>query len=157
MADRLLPLQPALIALPGHMLEKDICLLFLLRRYRHHPKPVCPAALLAALQVLIADDGEGHGAGKVHEQVLHRVDEAYIEVACDMHDLARGACDGGIYDIVHTWMRVPVSVGSRATEDIEDTIVSFCMSMPRKESNENSTNSQSTPMVIEKQKATSAT
>ena len=36
------------------------------------------------------------------------------------------------------------------------TMVSFCMSVPRKKSMENSKNSHSTPMVMEKQKATTA-
>ena len=48
-------------------------------------------------------------------------------------------------------------VGSSMTEEIVCTIVSFCMSMWNSRSMLNSKNSHSTPIVIEKQNATSAT
>jgi len=48
-------------------------------------------------------------------------------------------------------------VGSSMTEVIELTIVSFCISMWNSLSMPNSKNSHRTPMVIEKQNATSAT
>ena len=44
--------------------------------------------------------------------------------------------------------------GLSSTEEIEVTMVSFCISMCRSQSAKNSKNSQRTPMVMEKQKAT---
>ena len=48
-------------------------------------------------------------------------------------------------------------VGSSITEVMELTTVSFCMSIWNSRSMPNSKNSHSTPTVMEKQKATSAT
>ncbi len=52
-----------------------------------------------------------------------------------------------------TVMEMLLSVGSRLTEEMAFTMVSFCMSSRNSRSAENSINSQSTPMVIEKQNA----
>ena len=55
-----------------------------------------------------------------------------------------------------TVMEMLLFVGSRLTEDIWFTMVSFCMSSRNSLSAENSMNSQRMPMVMEKQKAVMA-
>ena len=57
--------------------------------------------------------------------------------------------------ISFTGIGVPIWAGSSVTDPICCTIKSFCMSSRKSWSMVNSKNSQSTPIVMEKQKATS--
>ena len=101
----------------------------------------------------IADDGKYNGANKVDQQVVHGIDEPDVQIAAESEAFS---VDCHVLNVIHgdgdiTFGRVQ----QHGLEGVDDGIL-LRMSREKKLSMANSKYSHTTPMVMEKQKATMA-
>ena len=139
--------------------------------FGHRDEPLGKLTLAAAAHIKVADDGEGQRADKVDEQILHRIQQADVQVPAQ----AQGCLgtvrlhDNYISDVVQHHR---VVTAGRVQHDGADTLYHGVLpigsapcrdrAQPRVHIKKNSwsivhsKNSQMTPTVIEKQNATMA-
>ena len=113
--------------------------------------------LTFGLYIEITDKGKDHCANEVHQQIHHGIIQSQVQISAHSQKLiAPVPIDQKRFRYVADMVGNVMSAGISVTELNAATTVSFCISAPKKVSIPHSKNSQSTPMVMEKQKAVSA-